>query len=142
MIGNENKLEIQLADGWYRGSIGCWGLTNVFGRQTKLLCQLEINYEDGTIETISSDDTFKWSNDGPIRFADLKDGELFDASKTPSYQNNARETVESVIPTASNNVAVREKEVLQLLYLQLQVAKEFLILVRILQASLLFQIKR
>ncbi|MCX7658719.1 MAG: alpha-L-rhamnosidase N-terminal domain-containing protein, partial [Oscillospiraceae bacterium] len=66
---NENVLEIQLADGWYRGSIGCFGQTNVFGRQTKLLCQLEITHFDGTQTTIVSDESFLWSNDGPIRFA-------------------------------------------------------------------------
>jgi alpha-L-rhamnosidase len=39
MLNHNNALEIQLADGWYRGSIGCFGQTNVFGRESKLLCQ-------------------------------------------------------------------------------------------------------
>lgn len=109
--GITNELEIQLADGWYRGSIGCFGATNVFGRQTKLLCQLEITYFDESQETIVSDDSFRWSNDGPIRFADLKDGEVYDASKTPSYSGKARIVKEKLIPTASNNVDVCEHEV-------------------------------
>ena len=37
-----NELTVQLADGWYRGSTGAWGLTNQYGTETKLLCQLEI----------------------------------------------------------------------------------------------------
>jgi alpha-L-rhamnosidase len=111
MLKYKNTLEIQLADGWYRGSIGCFGLTNVYGRETKLLCQLEIYYTDGTYETIISDDSFKWSNDGPVRFADLKDGELYDASKVPSYSSKAKVVEEKIIPTSSNNVTVREKEV-------------------------------
>jgi len=110
MLRDKNVLEIQIADGWYRGSIGCFGLTNVYGRQTKLLCQIEIEYADGTMEQIVSDDTFRWCNDGPVRFADLKDGEIYDASKIPSFTGKARIVSEKIVPTASNNVEVREKE--------------------------------
>ena len=38
----ENVLTVQLADGWYRGSCGAWGLRNQYGTQTKLLAQLEL----------------------------------------------------------------------------------------------------
>ena len=76
-----HTLDIWLADGWYRGSIGCFGPTNVFGRQTKLLCQMEITYENGGREMVLSDGSFSWSNDGPIRFADLEDGEIVDARR-------------------------------------------------------------
>ncbi len=111
LLAGENTLEIQLADGWYRGSVGCFGLTNVFGRQTKLLCQLEIVYEDGSTEIFGSDASFQWSNDGPIQFADLKDGELYDASKSPSYSGTATESLVLIHPTASNNVEPVEQEV-------------------------------
>lgn len=37
LLAENNTIEVLLADGWYRGSIGCFGKTNVFGRQTKLL---------------------------------------------------------------------------------------------------------
>jgi alpha-L-rhamnosidase len=110
IVGGENKLEIQLADGWYRGSIGCFGPVNVFGRQTKLLCQLEITFDDGTTEIIISDESFLWSGDGPLRFADLKDGEIYDASKKPGYEGRARIVQEKIIPSASNNVQVGEHE--------------------------------
>ncbi|HHV11557.1 MAG TPA: family 78 glycoside hydrolase catalytic domain [Clostridiales bacterium] len=111
MLGKgRNCLEIQLADGWYRGSIGCFGFTNVFGRQTKLLAQLELTYIDGTREIIGSDESFRWSNDGPMRFADLKDGEIYDASYVPSYSGRARLAKEEILPSASNNVAVKEHE--------------------------------
>ena len=35
----ENELTVQLADGWYRGSCGAWGLRNQYGSETKLLAQ-------------------------------------------------------------------------------------------------------
>ena len=110
LLKEENVLTAQLADGWYRGSVGAWGLRNQYGTETKLLAQLEIVYADGEKERIVSDETWKWSNDGPIRFADNKDGEIFDARMTPSYAGNAKITAHPVTPTASNNVPVAEKE--------------------------------
>ncbi|MBO6039909.1 MAG: family 78 glycoside hydrolase catalytic domain [Oscillospiraceae bacterium] len=106
----ENTLTVQLADGWYRGSVGAWGLTNQYGTETKLLAQLEISYADGSRETVVSDSSWEWSNDGPIRFADNKDGEIVEAFRTPLCAGKAKETGHKVVPTASNNVPVTEHE--------------------------------
>ncbi len=106
----DNILAVELADGWYRGSCGAWGLTNQYGRQTKLLAQLEIVFADGTNQTIITDDNWRWCNDGAIQFADNKDGEIVDADKTPSYRGTAIETKCDVVPTASNNVFITEHE--------------------------------
>lgn len=106
----KNEWTIQLADGWYRGSCGAWGLKNQYGRETKLLAQLEITKKDGTVEQILTDESWKWSNDGPIRFADNKDGEIVNAQFTPSYAGSAKVTSHPVIPTASDNVPVTEHE--------------------------------
>lgn len=106
----DNILAVELADGWYRGSCGAWGLTNQYGGQTKLLAQLEIAFADGTNQTIITDDNWRWCNDGAIQFADNKDGEIVDADKTPSYRGTAIETKCDVVPTASNNVFITEHE--------------------------------
>ena len=108
--GGENTLTVQLADGWYRGSCGAWGLKNQYGTETKLLAQLEITHIDGSVETLCSDESWDWSSDGPIRFADNKDGEVFDARMAPSYAGKAKVTSHSVTPSASNNVPVTEHE--------------------------------
>ena len=106
----ENELTVQLADGWYRGSCGAWGLTYQYGTETKLLMQLEIVYRDGAKETVVSDRSWRWSNDGPIRFADNKDGETVELFRTPMYTGHAKETSHPVVPSASNNVPVTEHE--------------------------------
>ena len=106
----ENELTVQLADGWYRGSCGAWGRTNQYGTETKLLAQLEITYADGTEDRIVTDGSWDWSNDGPIRFADNKDGEIVEAFREPSYGGKAKLTAHKVTPTASNNVPVTEHE--------------------------------
>ena len=105
-----HDLTVQLADGWCRGSCGAWGTKNQDGTETKLLSQLEIIYTDGSCDTIVSDESWNWSNDGPICFADNQDGEVYNANREPSYSGKAKVTSHKVIPTASNNVSVVEKE--------------------------------
>ena len=106
----ENTITASLADGWYRGSCGAWGLKNQYGTRTKLLVQLEIEKNDGTHQMIVTDGSWSWSNDGEIRFADNQDGEIIDARLAPSYRGKARISAHRVTPSASNNVYIREKE--------------------------------
>ena len=106
----ENELTVQLADGWYRGSCGANGIVNQYGTETKLFAQLVITAEDGSVQTLVTDESWDWSNDGPIRFADNKDGEIVEAFRSPLYLGKARRTKHPVVPTASNNVPVREHE--------------------------------
>lgn len=106
----ENVITVELADGWYRGSCGAWGLRNQYGTQTKLYAQLEITDKSGNKAVIGTDQTWAWSNDGKIRFADNKDGEIVEAWREPSYGGFAKETKCDVTPVSSNNVPVTEHE--------------------------------
>ena len=55
------------------------GTEHVFGFGTpRLLLQLEVTYKDGQKETIVSDETWKITNQGPIRTANEWDGETYD----------------------------------------------------------------
>ena len=61
---------------------------NTFG-YPKMLVQLEIEYSNGSRKTISSDDTWKLSVDGPIRSNNEYDGEEYDATKEIKGWNSA-----------------------------------------------------
>ncbi|SDB63403.1 Alpha-L-rhamnosidase N-terminal domain-containing protein [Butyrivibrio sp. INlla16] len=92
-----------LADGWYRGSVGAWGIKNFYGNETRLLVQIEVYFSDGSKKVICSGENFEWTNDGPIRFADNKDGEIYDASKedfSKAVWGKTKITKHNVIPTA------------------------------------------
>ena len=110
IVTGENELSVQLADGWYRGSCGANGIVNQYGTETRLLAQLEIVFRDGSVQTVVTDESWGWSNDGPIRFADNKDGETVEAFRTPLYNGKAKLTTHKVRPTCSNNVPVTEHE--------------------------------
>ncbi len=105
-----NEITVELADGWYRGSCGAWGIRNQYGKQTKLLAQLELTGQDGKTTYICTDGSWSWSNDGVIRFADNQDGERVEAYRAPTYKGKAKVTKHSVVPSASNNVPVTEHE--------------------------------
>ena len=79
MIQEKNALGAILGDGWYRGNIGWQNQRNYYGEKLALLLQLEINYTDGTSETIVSDSNWKTST-GPIVESDIYNGETYDAN--------------------------------------------------------------
>lgn len=113
----ENKIEVVLGDGWFRGANGGSGKPNTFGRLTRFYFQLEVkNQNDEITYKVLSDKTWKWSNDGPIRFNDIKDGEIVDATLTPTYSFNAKESSFSKNKKliaklhSSNNFYVKEME--------------------------------
>lgn len=112
LIKDSNIITAELADGWYRGSVGAFGPRNVYGRQTALLVQIELRYTDGTSEIIGTDETWDWSNDGPIRFADLEDGEIYDARMKPTYSSKAilSGNRKTPVPVASDNVMPKKHE--------------------------------
>lgn len=112
LLQQDNTLEIRLADGWFRGSVAAYGVTNVFGNVTSVMAQLEMILSDGSVRTFCTDETWDFSNDGPIRFADLKDGEVYNAAMQPTYTQKAIPVPapKGVQITASDNVPVKEHE--------------------------------
>jgi alpha-L-rhamnosidase len=74
-----NAIGAILGDGWYRGRLGFdGGQRNIYGDRLALLAQLEIEYADGTIERIATDETWRAAT-GPILASDIYDGESYDA---------------------------------------------------------------
>ena len=115
-----NALGIVLGDGWWRGSTGGANLKNNFGYKLAFLGQLMLQYEDGTIEWVCSDGSFKTSY-GPLLKSDMKAGDLYDARidiegwNQPGYDDSAWEQVQVVQEglsglIATRSVPVRQKE--------------------------------
>ncbi|MBL9169134.1 MAG: family 78 glycoside hydrolase catalytic domain [Verrucomicrobiales bacterium] len=77
-----------VADGWYAGYVG-YGLLvgygpyrtgrSIYGKTPALCAQLEVEFEDGTRSWVGTDATWKVTDQGPIREADLIMGETFDS---------------------------------------------------------------
>jgi alpha-L-rhamnosidase len=74
-----NAIGAWLGDGWYRGRLG-WrgGFRNLFGSDLSLIAQLELRYDDGSVETIATDASWRAAV-GPILHSGNYDGESYDA---------------------------------------------------------------
>lgn len=80
VIKGANCIGVRLAEGWFSGRIGFeGGHRNIWGPHTALLLQLEAVYADGTSEIITSDGSWNVTK-GPIRVAEIYDGETYDSS--------------------------------------------------------------
>ncbi|THF79853.1 glycoside hydrolase family 78 protein [Cohnella fermenti] len=66
-----------LGDGWYSGTVGFLG-NHVYGERPFFLLQLNIEYEDGTRESIATDASWRIAK-GPIVYSDMIKGETYDA---------------------------------------------------------------
>ncbi|HXB29091.1 MAG TPA: family 78 glycoside hydrolase catalytic domain, partial [Puia sp.] len=77
----KNAIGVNIGSGWYRTSLAWNNNKNIYGKKIGLLAQFEIQYTDGSIETIISDGSWKTSDKGPIRSSEIYNGETYDARK-------------------------------------------------------------
>lgn len=75
----ENAIGIILAEGWYAGRIGPQRRWDTLTAPPWAILQLEIDYLNGTRQTIVSDNNWKGTTNGPIRSSGIYDGEFYDA---------------------------------------------------------------
>lgn len=86
-----NVLGAVLGDGWYCGFVG-WHHRQCYGDRPRLLAQLVITFEDGSTQTIATDEHWKVAY-GPILESDLQMGESYDARRelpgwdAPNYED-------------------------------------------------------
>ncbi|CAI6089485.1 unnamed protein product [Clonostachys chloroleuca] len=73
-----NCLGVRVAEGWCTGRFGFGNRRAIWADRTALLAQLEIDYADGTRQRIVTDESWEVLQ-GPTRFAELYDGEVYDA---------------------------------------------------------------
>ena len=118
MLQSKNSLGAILGDGWYRGTIGWSGQRDYYGEKLALLVQLQVNYTDGTYETICSDSSWRVMNSGPIRGSSIYNGEIYDARleitswDKPGFNDSKWENASAISPSndiliASQGVPVR-----------------------------------
>ena len=83
-----NALGVILGNGWYKGNLAWSSQKCVYGDKLALLLQLNITYENGEEEVITSDSSWKTST-GPILMSEIYHGETYDARLEITGWNNA-----------------------------------------------------
>ncbi|HQO33913.1 MAG TPA: family 78 glycoside hydrolase catalytic domain [bacterium] len=98
-----NAVAAVLGEGWYAGLVGLMS-PRQYGYQLGWICQLEITGTDGRQITVISDSSWKVTNQGPIRAADIIRGETMDARRDmrgwdlPGFDDGAWTEVEVLKP--------------------------------------------
>lgn len=77
----KNTLTVTVTDGWYCGRLGLVLRKNCFGEKRALCVTLDIEYQTGKHEKIETDSGWTVTSEGPLRFAEFFDGEVYDARK-------------------------------------------------------------
>lgn len=86
-------LDVEVSGGWYAGRLGLALKRNRFGSKRAFIMELHLWYEDGSHEVLGTDASWECTTDGPRRFADFFDGEVYDANREDGA-GWAREPVE------------------------------------------------
>ena len=74
----DNAIGVLMGDGWYRGFIGFSGQKNFYGKDISLLMQVNIKFQDGSIDSVITNQYWK-SSTGSIQSSDIYNGETSDA---------------------------------------------------------------
>lgn len=85
LTAGENHIEVTVGKGWYRSPLPGWGSPyqdELRSRPCGLAAQITLTFEDGSSKILSTDESWKVS-DGPVRFSEIYDGEIYDSAKTP-----------------------------------------------------------
>ena len=76
-ISQNNKIEITVGNGWWKGILGFYGHGCHYGKRTAVIAQIRLRYEDGSTDVICTDESWK-STTGPIRNSEFYHGEVID----------------------------------------------------------------
>ena len=81
-----NVVAATVADGWYAGGVGLGMIIakkprNVYGTTPSLLFELEVQHAGAGPTTVASDASWAATRNGPVRSADILNGEAYDARR-------------------------------------------------------------
>ena len=109
-----NTIEVTVGKGWYRSPLPGWGSpyqNELRARPCGLAAQITLTFEDESSQILSTDESWKVS-DGPVRFSEIYDGEIYDATKLPHFDQSAivfNGPTDTLIPQQGEEVHKQER---------------------------------
>ncbi|MDO5783365.1 MAG: family 78 glycoside hydrolase catalytic domain [Eubacteriales bacterium] len=110
LFDTENKIEITVGNGWYKGILGFYCMPDQYGTQVGAFAELHVEYEDGSKDVIATDET--WSvKTGEIRYSEIYMGETIDTDAPKITEGNVVvKEFDKAVLTAQENEPVRITE--------------------------------
>lgn len=109
LLGSENDIEINLYHGFFDRGVGYPEISEPFGNTLALKGELVIEYKNGEVKIIPTDDSFIVTNDSPVRFDDVYQGEIIDGryfGAGASLAKNMDEGDDGNAPDAAKHLSV------------------------------------
>lgn len=113
LVAGNNLFEVHVGQGWYKGRFGFenGGKTNQYGDELTLSCEIVIEYEDGHIETIFSDESWE-SHNSQIIENSIYYGEVVDSRVNKKVVNavlSSNNLTHKLVARKSVPVVVQER---------------------------------
>ncbi len=80
LLGAKNHLQATVAGGWAAGAFTMKRKSQLSCDRQAFLCEVHLEYADGTSEVIFTDESWEVTEDSPYRLAEWYDGETYDAT--------------------------------------------------------------
>lgn len=90
IVSGENKITVELGNSFFNETTDVWDWQKASWRSSpKLIADIVITYADGTTETVSTDESWLVTHDGPITKNSIYYGETHDLRRTEYNWKNA-----------------------------------------------------
>lgn len=111
MLQKENRIELMVGNGWYKGIFGFMLDKNIYGDRVGAFAEIHIEYDDGRCEVIATDESWQVRT-GEVRYSEIYMGETIDT--TADVENRTGKVspmeLDYGILTAQENEPVRITE--------------------------------
>lgn len=107
----ENAIGITLLHGWYDRAVGYPEIWNPWGDTNALKGIIDITYEDGSRQSIVTDEKFLCNTNGPVRFDDIYQGEIFDEHYRIENFATTKMSLDGFVPALTNAIDGRYDEI-------------------------------
>lgn len=116
LLKEENELRVTVGKGWYRSrltSVDRERQLELMKEPPGLLAQLVVTYADGRRDILATDESWRVI-EGPIRFSELYDGEIYDANVAGTPESSSGVKVfdgpfETLIPQEGEEIRRQER---------------------------------
>ena len=92
LLKTENELTVVVGKGWYRSPLLTWQKGTIqkelMQNPAAITAELTLSYTDGTQDVIRTDESWT-AGESPVRFSELYDGEVYDATFVPAENPQA-----------------------------------------------------
>lgn len=110
MLSENNRIEIAVGNGWYKGILGFDCKPNRYGDRIVAFAELHIAYADGTMDIVCTDESWKVRT-SEIRYSEIYMGETIDTDEPEILTSKAViQRFDKSVLTAQENEPVRITE--------------------------------